>query len=375
MFLHQFKYEFLNTIRQKETIFWMLCFPVILATFFKMAFGNLYEKEEIFTEIPVAVVTSDTNAESAETFKLVMDSLELFSPEYLSEDEALEKLKEGNVRGIINVSDELSLKVAANGMEPTIIKTFLEQYQAQRKIITDTAVNHPEKMDSVISAFSKEVNAVTSKQISSQNMDAYVQYFFNLIAMVSLFSVTSGVMTATSNQGNLSAIGARKCISPAHKLISTVAGLGSSFITQAICTVLSITYIMFILKVNMGDNYFMIYLSGILSPMAGTALGFFIGSIGRASEGAKVGIGTSFVMVLCFLSGLMVGNMKPLIEENIPIVNRINPAALISDLFYCLMIYDNYDRYIQTAASLLAMTVIFTAGGFLLTRRKKYASL
>lgn len=375
MFLHQFKYEFLNTIRQKETIFWMICFPVILATFFKMAFGNLYEKEEIFTEIPVAVVTSDTNAESAETFKLVMDSLELFSPEYLSEDEALEKLKEGNVRGIINVSDELSLKVAANGMEPTIIKTFLEQYQAQRKIITDTAVNHPEKMDSVISAFSKEVNAVTSKQISSQNMDAYVQYFFNLIAMVSLFSVTSGVMTATSNQGNLSAIGARKCISPAHKLISTVAGLGSSFITQAICTVLSITYIMFILKVNMGDNYFMIYLSGILSPMAGTALGFFIGSIGRASEGAKVGIGTSFVMVLCFLSGLMVGNMKPLIEENIPIVNRINPAALISDLFYCLMIYDNYDRYIQTAASLLAMTVIFTAGGFLLTRRKKYASL
>lgn len=375
MFLHQFKYEFLNTIRQKETIFWMLCFPVILATFFKMAFGNLYEKEEIFTELPVAVVTSDTNAESAETFKLVMDSLELFSPEYLSEDEALEKLKEGNVRGIINVSDELSLKVAANGMEPTIIKTFLEQYQAQRKIITDTAVNHPEKMDSVISAFSKEVNAVTSKQISSQNMDAYVQYFFNLIAMVSLFSVTSGVMTATSNQGNLSAIGARKCISPAHKLISIVAGLGSSFITQAICTVLSITYIMFILKVNMGDNYFMIYLSGILSPMAGTALGFFIGSIGRASEGAKVGIGTSFVMVLCFLSGLMVGNMKPLIEENIPIVNRINPAALISDLFYCLMIYDNYDRYIQTAASLLAMTVIFTAGGFLLTRRKKYASL
>ena len=335
-----------------------------------MAFGNLYEKEEIFTEIPVAVVTSDTNAESAETFKLVMDSLELFSPEYLSEDEALEKLKEGNVRGIINVSDELSLKVAANGMEPTIIKTFLEQYQAQRKIITDTAVNHPEKMDSVISALSNETNAVRVKQISSQNMD-----FFNLVAMVSLFSVTSGVMTATSNQGNLSAIGARKCISPAHKLISTVAGLGSSFITQAICTVLSITYIMFILKVNMGDNYFMIYLSGILSPMAGTALGFFIGSIGRASEGAKVGIGTSFVMVLCFLSGLMVGNMKPLIEENIPIVNRINPAALISDLFYCLMIYDNYDRYIQTAASLLAMTVIFTAGGFLLTRRKKYASL
>lgn len=375
MFLHQFKYEFLNTIRQKETIFWMICFPVILATFFKMAFGNLYEKEEIFTEIPVAVVTSDTNAESAETFKLVMDSLELFSPEYLSEDEALEKLKEGNVRGIINVSDELSLKVAANGMEPTIIKTFLEQYQAQRKIITDTAVNHPEKMDSVISALSNETNAVRVKQISSQNMDAYVQYFFNLVAMVSLFSVTSGVMTATSNQGNLSAIGARKCISPAHKLISTVAGLGSSFITQAICTVLSITYIMFILKVNMGDNYFMIYLSGILSPMAGTALGFFIGSIGRASEGAKVGIGTSFVMVLCFLSGLMVGNMKPLIEENIPIVNRINPAALISDLFYCLMIYDNYDRYIQTAASLLAMTVIFTAGGFLLTRRKKYASL
>ena len=55
MFLHNLKYEFLNNIRQKDVIFWVMCFPIILGTFFYIGFGKLYEKEEIFSEIHIAV--------------------------------------------------------------------------------------------------------------------------------------------------------------------------------------------------------------------------------------------------------------------------------------------------------------------------------
>lgn len=376
MFRQIFKYEFINTIRQKELIFWMMCFPIILGTFFNLAFGNIYEKNEIFTEIPVAV--AETKEDSV--FREVLDELStgdspLFKVQYTDMEEAEELLKNEDIKGIICVDDELSLSVAGNGLEQSIIKSFLEQYEAQKTIITDTAVNNPDKLQDVITALSADINCIETKELSGGNMDEYVQYFQNLIAMVGMFGTMVGLFAATSNEANLSAIGARKCVAPTHKLKSIVANLLAAFCAQIICVFISITYIVFILKIDMGDKIPMIYLSGASGSLLGVSLGFLIGSIGRMSEGVKVGISTSFSMFCCFLSGLMVGNMKAVINQHCPIVNKINPAAVISDLFYCLAVYDDYSRYMEKMVTLLIMSAVFITGGFLLTRRKKYASI
>ncbi len=376
MFGHIFKYEFLNTIRQKELVFWMMCFPIILGTFFNLAFGNLYEKEEIFNEIPVAVAEIKEDS----VFREVMVSLSkgdspLFKVQYTDMEEAEELLKNEDIKGIICVDDELSLSVAGNGLEQSIIKSFLEQYEAQKTIITDTAANNPEKLQNVIAALSADIDCIETKELSGGNMDEYVQYFQNLIAMVALFGTMTGLFSAISNEANLSAIGARKCIAPTHKLKSIVANLLAAFCAQVICVFISITYIVFILKIDMGDKIPIMYLSGAAGSLLGVSLGFFIGSIGRMSEGVKVGISTSFSMFCCFLSGLMVGNMKAVINQHCPVINKINPAAVISDLFYCLAVYDDYSRYMEKMVTLLIMSAVFTAGGFLLTRRKKYASI
>lgn len=376
MFWHIFKYEFLNTIKQKELVFWMMCFPIILGTFFNLAFGNLYEKEEIFNEIPVAVAEIKEDS----VFREVMDSLSegdspLFKVQYTDMEEAEELLKNEDIKGIICVDDELSLSVAGNGLEQSIIKSFLEQYEAQKTIITDTAANNPEKLQDVIAALSADIDCIETKELSGGNMDVYVQYFQNLIAMVALFGTMVGLFAATSNEANLSAIGARKCVAPTHKLKSIIANLLAAFCAQVICVFISITYIVFILKIDMGDKIPMMYLSGAAGSLLGVSMGFLIGSIGRMSEGVKVGISTSFSMFCCFLSGLMVGGMKAFFESHCPVVNKINPAAVISDLFYCLAVYDDYSRYMEKMVTLLIMSAIFITGGFLLTRRKKYESI
>lgn len=376
MFRHIFKYEFLNTIKQKQLVFWMMCFPIILGTFFNLAFGSLYEKNEIFTEIPVAVAEIKEDS----VFREVMDSLSegdspLFKVQYTDMEEAEELLKNEDIKGIICVDDELSLSVSGNGLEQSIIKSFLEQYEAQKTIITDTAANKPEKLQDVIAALSADIDCIETKELSGGNMDEYVQYFQNLIAMVALFGTMVGLFAATSNEANLSAIGARKCVAPTHKLKSIIANLLAAFCAQVICVFISITYIVFILKIDMGDKIPMMYLSGAAGSFLGVSMGFLIGSIGRMSEGVKVGISTSFSMFCCFLSGLMVGNMKALLESRCPVINKINPAAVISDLFYCLAVYDDYSRYMEKMVTLLIMSAIFITGGFLLTRRKKYASI
>lgn len=376
MFFHNFKYSMKNAFRQKEFLFWILAFPIILGTFFYVAFNSMYEKESMFNKIPVAIVENTENTAFKEVIKELSSGEDaMFDSKFTDSQTALDMLKTNDISGIINVDSELSLTVSNDGIKQTIIKSFLDQYQIRESIITDTVNNNPQNLQSVIDAMSQEINCNESLSLSNGNMDTYIQYFYNLIAMAAFFGSISGLYIAINNQGNLSAIAARKCISPTNKLTSITASLLASFVAQVVCVSIGITYILFILKVDMGDKIPMVYLSGAVGSLTGVTMGFFIGSFGRLNQNVKMAISMSVTMLSCFLSGLMIGNMKSVIEMYVPIVNRINPAALISDLFYCLNIYNDYRRYTEKFVTLLILSVVFTIGGFLLTRRKKYASL
>ncbi len=376
MFFHNFKYSLKNAFRQKEFLFWILAFPIILGTFFYVAFNSMYEKESMFNKIPVAIVENTENTAFKEVIKELSSGEDaMFDSKFTDSQTALDMLKTNDISGIINVDSELSLTVSNDGIKQTIIKSFLDQYQIRESIIMETVNNNPQNLQSVIDAMSQEINCNESLSLSNGNMDTYIQYFYNLIAMAAFFGSISGLYIAINNQGNLSAIAARKCISPTNKLTSITASLLASFVAQVVCVSIGITYILFILKVDMGDKIPMVYLSGAVGSLTGVTMGFFIGSFGRLNQNVKMAISMSVTMLSCFLSGLMIGNMKSVIEMYVPIVNRINPAALISDLFYCLNIYNDYRRYTEKFVTLLILSVVFTIGGFLLTRRKKYASL
>ena len=61
MFWHNFKYAGKMLIKGKDTLFWTILFPIALFTFMYMAFGNIMEKDEMFKDIPVAVVRDGKN--------------------------------------------------------------------------------------------------------------------------------------------------------------------------------------------------------------------------------------------------------------------------------------------------------------------------
>ena len=46
MFIHNLKYTLITLFRNKELIFWTFAFPILLATFFNMAFSDI-EKNEV----------------------------------------------------------------------------------------------------------------------------------------------------------------------------------------------------------------------------------------------------------------------------------------------------------------------------------------
>ena len=376
MFFHNFKYELLQSIRVKDVIIWLMIFPIVLGTLFKIAFSGIYEKTNVYSTIPVAVVENIEN----ETFRAVAENLEtgeepLLKVTYSTEEEARELLRSKEVKGIIYVDEELSLSVAGKGIEETILKSFTEQYAVQERIITDTVKNDPTKLEAVISALSSEAGSNRDIPLTDGNTDIYIGYFYNLIAMVAMYGSITGLHISIANQGNLSSLGARKCCSPTPRSISLLASLLGSFVIQSLCMVICVTYLAFVLKIDFGSKLPQVYLSSIIGGVLGVALGFMIGSVGKMSQGAKVGISMAVSMASCFMSGLMVAEMKSLMAEKAPWFNRINPASVISDSFYCLNVYSDYERFTEKIVTMLIMTAVFTTIGFLLTRRRKYASL
>ncbi len=71
----------------------------------------------------------------------------------------------------------------------------------------------------------------------------------------------------------------------------------------------------------------------------------------------------------------MIGNMRMYVEKFFPIYNHINPAALISDSLYALIVYPSHERYFINLLILIGLSAVFGIGGFVSVRRKKYASL
>ena len=62
MFLHNLKYELKTSLRKKDLMIWLVLFPVVLGTLFKIAFSSIYEKTTLFSTIPAAVVETAENS-------------------------------------------------------------------------------------------------------------------------------------------------------------------------------------------------------------------------------------------------------------------------------------------------------------------------
>ena len=384
------KYHFRILLRNKEQMFWILLFPILLGIMFKAAFSNI-SSSEIQKPISVAVV-EENNSDALKNIKTFLEKTELkdgvalFVPTYCTEEKAVSLLKDQTVDGILYTDDSasdtttLSLTVSSSNsdtvrMNQSILQAFVKQYNSSVTAIADTAKNHPENLETLLKSLSEQVTYTKEVSLNKHNTDTYTQYFYNLMAMACLFTSLSGLYVSLNNQGNLSAIGARRNISPVHKMKVIVAELFANVIFQFICNLVSFAFIVLVLRIDLTYHLPQAILTVFVGCLTGTTMGFFVGAIGTLSEGMKQGILVSGNLLLCFLSGLMVGNMWIIIENACPVINRISPAALISRAFYTLGIQDNLNQYCQCILTLVGISALFCIGGFLLTRRKRYASI
>lgn len=375
--LHCIKYELLNLLRNKVVVFWLLGFPIILGTLFFAAFGSLADSEQDYKNMPVAVIEK---GEAPMGFDSLINTLSagkdaLFSIKTRDEATAKELMEKGELDGIIYSDKEISLEVPGDaGIKSGIIKSVLDSFTSRYDIISSVAEKDPEKLPELLENINAETGFIKSSS-NEANSDPYVQYFYNLLAMAGLLGSMMGMYCAINHQANLSSLGARVEVSPMSKIKDILSSLIATLLLHNIFTNIGAAYLVFVLQIQFGVPFWVIALVNLLSTLIGDCMGCFIGSISTMKEGAKNGILLAASLGLCFLSGLMFGGMRLLIEESVPIINRINPAAVIADCFYSVNVYGSYDKLWQNVIVLAIWCVLLLAGSFIATRKRKYKSL
>ena len=245
MFWHNFKYAGKMLIKGKDTLFWTILFPIALFTFMYMAFGNIMEKDEMFKDIPVAVVR---DGENDTALMMVLSTLSMdgedkrIDMEVLSEKEALQKLKDEEVTGVIYTSDA-SLTVRQSDIKESILESILNQYKQMEQMYLNLMQKDPEAASEIIQK-TVQSDAVYYEEISTTDgcQDEYYNYFYAVLAMSCLFSSFAGITRMHKLQANESALGMRRCLSPNPKLVTVLAEYLALLLVQFAAEVITVIY-------------------------------------------------------------------------------------------------------------------------------------
>ncbi len=393
MFVHNFKYSIKTLFRNKALIFWTFAFPIILGTFFNMAFSNI-EKSEKLDIINIAIVNND-EFNNNEVFKTAFNSLSdknnherLFKTKYTDEIDAKKLLQDGKIVGYLKlVNDEPKLTFVTSGINETIFKFVTEEItdtssmiknlseeEIKKAMITGNYNIDYESIYNKVMKLIKEDN-IQFNNISNSNLSFTMIEFYTLIAMVCLYGGMLGVVAINQNLANMSNQGKRISVSPISKGKLILSSVCASYITELVGVALLFIYTIFVLKVDYGNKLGLDILLAIIGSLAGLSLGVAVASVFKSNENTKTGIVIAITMLGCFLSGMMGITMKYVIDKNIPIINKINPASMITDGFYSLYYYDTLNRFIFDIGSLVIFASLMIIISYISLRRQKYDSI
>ena len=392
MFIHNFKYTLKALFRNKMLIFWTYLFPIILGTFFNLAFSNI-ENSEKLEIIKIAIVENDklkSNTIFQEAFETLSDEENedrLFSTQYVSEEEAKQLLQNNEIIGYMILEEEPKIIIQSSGINETIFKYVTEEIMQNTKMINELAEN---EIQAEIAIGNNSIDyhkiyqnvretiqqeEANIKNIAKSNLSYTMIEFYTLIAMSCLYGGILGMVAINQKLANMSDNGKRVSIAPTKKGKVVLSSLLAGYIAQIIGLAILFAYTILVLKVDFGTNLPLILLLGIVGSLAGLTMGLAIGTVVKANEGLKTGILISVTMLGSFLSGMMGITMKYIIDKNLPILNQINPANMITDGFYALYYYDTLDRFYFNLVSLLLFSGIMLIISYTSLRRQKYDSI
>ena len=374
--LKQMKYALLTKLRNPSIVFWPFLFPLALATLMYFAIGQMDQAD--FETVPAAVVVEKEGA-AVNSFLTFVDAMDessgLIRAEKMTEEAALQALEKGEAEGIFYVGSDVRLTVSGNGFPESILQSVLASYQSGEEAVKDIARLHPEGMQDALEKMKEYDTAVNQVSLGGTTIDGNVQIFYALIGMACLYGCFIGFGCALWLQANLTALAARRCVAPVHRLKLILTEFGAGFLVHFANMIVLLAYMRYVLKLEFTGSFAEMTGLVLVGSMFGVSMGIFVGSLGKVGEGIRIGILLGISMSLSFLAGLMDASVKDAVEQHAPVLSRVNPAALISDALYCINVYGAPERFADNMVILIIMSALMVGGAFLIVRRERYGSI
>lgn len=362
-------------LRDKQLMFWTFLFPILLATLFNLALSNISSSYN-FSKVTVAVIQND-ELDQNQTFKNALENADhLFIVQYVSLEEAKILLNENKITGYLSFNPDLQLIVKQSGINQTIIKSFIDDYQQTTSTLSTIGTLNPVAYENgLIESASNRSDMINTVSVSRSNPDSIVIYFFALIAMTCLYGGFLGLKEVVAIQADQSPIGARVNLAPTNKLLVFIASILAATTIVLFELLILLVYLIVILKIDFGNQLGYMALTCVLGSLTGVTFGACIAALVKKGEGVKIGILIGSTMTMSFLSGMMVSDIKYIISTQFPILAYLNPANLITDSFYALYYYDTHTQYFTDMILLCGFILVFSLITYFVLRRQKYASL
>lgn len=386
MILHKLKYTLKILLKDKMLIFWTFAFPLLLGTFFMMAFADV-EKGEVLDIIDIAIVDNAQfqNSSYVEIFDELGDQNNadrLFDIVYTDEKKAQELLQDKKISGYLQIQNEKPIvTIGSNGINETIFNQVVDEIESQKvmfDIIGSSQILTAYQFD--FEKLFQEINVLYNEDVilhdrTNKNLSYTMIEFYSLIAMACLYGGLFVKKVLFHELANVSSLGKRNSIAPMTKMKMLCGSLLASYLVQLLGLALLYVYTIFVLNVDYGTHLLQIVILSLAGSLAGLALGVAVSCLCQRSENTKMVIMLSITMAGSFLSGMMGITMKYVVDTHFPIINMVNPVSMITDGLYTLYYNDGFTRFYFDLGSLLIFSVVLILISVFKMRRVTYDRL
>lgn len=372
MFSQMIKYRFLCQLRSKESIFWLLFFPMILSVMFYAGLRDVTSGEK-FEAVDIAVV-DDAEFEKEKVMASIIenvsaddkesvDSDKIFVTQYVSKVEAEKLLDDNKVSAYIYFNGECNVVFKKNGTKQTIVKKFFDIAIQKEKLFTEVAKenngNVPQNLLETINDSTSYIKDVSNKRGKA---DTVLQNFYSILGMVCMYGAATGCVAMNYLQTNQSALAKRNTVAPVSKMKQLLSYFLVDMLMNDVIVLLVLAFIRFVLGIDFGNRTGLIIFTTIVGGTMGLSFGYFFASITKKSVEFKNNMVIGISMICSFLAGMMSNEVQYFVKQHAYIIDRINPVNLITESYYKLYYYTDLSKYYENIIILIIMTVLFAIG-------------
>ncbi len=380
------KYAIVQSLREKQFLFWMMFFPMLLCSAFYLGFSELDKDVDVKVRVGV-------NQDSA--YITILNFIPVVDITKGDDDALKEQLQDETIDGYLSQDNVLYIK--NDTFESDVIVSIFEdikQFLTAFIIKEKDALNLNASDDEIINMSLNELAPYIGKLyqhmdyrdmnfkssaalvIKEQETSTLKIMLFSAFAMFSIYGIFIGTELVNIVQSYLTPMAARVSISP-YKKSHMVGAIFLASVILSLCfnllLTLFVTYVLGVPMFNQPTQTILIY---IVASIFASSLGILFGTIRIIPQNIKNMVINNVILVLSFISGMSGDtNIRSEIEQHIPILNRLNFVNVVNESLYQVNYIGNTQNLPRNLAILLGWALIILVLSSMVLRRQNYDSI